>query len=181
MEPVILETRVISDCMVTAALGDLTSERTDAIVNAANSHLTHGGGLAGAIVKTGGSIIQRESSELAPVSVGDAVSTTAGALPCRWVIHAVGPKWGEGDEETKLRSAVRSSLDEARRLGVRTVSLPAISTGIFGYPKDAGTRVIVDSVVHWLESHPDHGFDEIRCIAFDRPTADLFSAALATI
>ncbi len=178
MEPTILETRVVAGCTVRAVLGDLTAERVDAIVNAANSRLIHGGGLAGAIVGRGGAIIQEESDKLAPIPVGGASATSAGTLPSRWVIHTVGPRWGEGDEEAKLRAAVVSSLEEATRLGARTLALPAISTGIFGYPKPSGTRVIVDTVCRWLEDHPDSNFDEVRFTAFDHPTADLFAAAL---
>jgi O-acetyl-ADP-ribose deacetylase (regulator of RNase III) len=181
MEPKILETKVIDSCTVRAVLGDLTCEKVDAVVNAANRHLAHGGGLAGAIVRAGGSIIQDESTELAPVEVGGVVSTSAGTLPCRWVIHAVGPRWGEGDEEAKLRSAVTASLNEAHRLGARSVALPAISTGIFGYPKEDGTRVIVDTIRRWLHSVTEHELEEIRLTAFDEPTAGLFARALSVV
>jgi len=173
-----LEERTVGGCIVVAVLGDLTTEQVDAVVNAANSHLAHGGGLAGAIVRRGGRTIQEESDRLAPVAVGGTAVTGAGALPCRWVIHAVGPRWGEGDEEAKLRSAVRSSLEEAERLGARSLALPAISTGIFGYPKEAGTRVIVDEVLGWLGDRSGTTLSEVRLTAFDRPTADLFAAAL---
>ncbi len=173
-----LEERVVGGCTIVAVLGDLTAEEVDAVVNAANSHLAHGGGLAGAIVRRGGRVIQEESDRLAPVAVGGTAVTGAGALPCRWVIHAVGPRWGEGDEEAKLRSAVRSSLEEAEGLGARSIALPAISTGIFGYPKVEGTRVIVDEVLGWLGGHAGAHLSEVRLTAFDRPTAELFAAAL---
>ena len=163
---------------IQAVLGDLTAECVDAIVNAANSRLAHGGGLAGAIVRRGGRIIQRESDSLAPVEVGHAASTSAGDLPSRWVIHAVGPRWGEGDEEGKLRSAVSAALDEADRLDARSVALPAISTGIFGYPKKAGTRTIVDEVLRWVADHPGTAIETLRLTAFDEETAGLFAAAL---
>ena len=177
----IVEEREVGGCTLRVVLGDLTAERVDAVVNAANSRLAHGGGLAGAIVARGGAVIQEESSRLAPVAVGGAVATTAGALPCRWVIHAVGPRWGEGDEEAKLRSAVRSSLAEARRLAVRTLALPAISTGIFGYPKEEGTRVIVDELVRWIEKGRGPAFEAIHLTAFDRTTAELFASALRAV
>jgi len=178
MDRLILEEREVGGCTLRAVLGDLTVERVDAIVNAANSMLAHGGGLAGAIVARGGQVIQSESSRLAPVAVGGAVVTTAGDLPCSWVIHAVGPRWGEGDEEAKLRSAVRSSLEEADRLAARTVALPAISTGIFGYPKREGTRVIVDELLRWIERGPKTRLEAVHLTAFDRPTAELFANAL---
>lgn len=181
MDPKVLETRVVAGRIIAAVLGDLTEERVDAIVNAANSHLAHGGGLAGAIVRRGGDVIQRESDRLAPVSVGSAATTGAGSLPSRWVIHAVGPRWGEGDEERKLRSAVRSSLAEADRLGAASVALPAISTGIFGYPKREGTRVITEETCGWLSEHDGTSLAEVRLTAFDEETAALFAEALRSL
>jgi O-acetyl-ADP-ribose deacetylase (regulator of RNase III) len=175
-----LASRTVSSCTVTAVLGDLTEQRVDAIVNAANSALAHGGGLAGAIVRRGGTVIQEESDRLAPVPVGSAATTGAGALPCRWVIHAVGPRWGAGDEELKLRSAVRSCLVEATRLDARSLALPAISTGIFGYPAPDGTKVIVDELCGWLTDHPGTRLRDVRLTAFDEGTAALFAAALAS-
>ena len=177
MEARILAEVTIAGCRLQAVQGDMTEEQVDAIVNAANSRLMHGGGLAEAIVRRGGDRIQEESDRLAPVEVGHAVSTSAGALQARWVIHAVGPRLGEGDEEAKLRSAVRASLDEARRLGARSVALPAISTGIFGYPKPEGTRVLVDESVLWLRSNPSTIY-QLRFTAFDTLTAELLASAV---
>jgi O-acetyl-ADP-ribose deacetylase (regulator of RNase III) len=159
--------------------GDLTLEAVDAIVNAANSALAHGGGIAGAIVRRGGESIQEESYRVAPVPVGGAAVTGAGKLPCRYVIHAVGPVWGEGGEEAKLRSAVRSALARAEERGLVSVALPAISTGIFGYPKAAGCRVIAEEVRSHLEL-ADHGVRLIRLVAIDVETAShLLDAARA--
>jgi len=178
MRATVLTSRKRGRSLIEAVLGDLTDEQVDAIVNAANSGLAHGGGLAGAIVRRGGAVIQTESSRLAPVPVGGAVVTTAGSLPCRHVIHAVGPRWGEGNEEPKLRSAIRSSLDRAAELSATSVALPAISTGIFGYPKPEGTRTIVDELIAWIDSHPDTAPTRIRLVAFDQPTASLLAAAV---
>lgn len=150
--------------------GDLTEQRVDAIVNAANCGLAHGGGLAAAIVRRGGDEIQAESWSKAPVPVGDAVVTGAGRLPCRHVIHAVGPRFGEGDEEAKLRRAVRSALACAEALGLASVALPAISTGIFGYPKADGCRVIVAEVRAHLEGRRGT-VREIRLVSLDEETA----------
>lgn len=180
MDAIVLHEAEIEETAVRAVLGDMTQERVDAVVNAANSQLLHGGGLAGAIVRRGGQSIQEESLEVAPVPVGGAVATGAGRLPSRWVIHAVGPRWGEGDEEAKLRSAVRSALDTALELGARSVSLPAISTGIFGYPKADGVRVIVDTSLAWLRDHRG-ALRELRFVAFDRETATLFAETLAEV
>lgn len=126
--------------------GDITTLEVDAIVNAANSHLAHGGGVAAAIARAGGKTIQEESDQIGHVPVGGAVHTSGGRLPARWVIHAVGPRMGEGDEPAKLRSAVRSALELAEDLGARSVALPAISTGIFGYPlEDAATEILSEA------------------------------------
>jgi O-acetyl-ADP-ribose deacetylase (regulator of RNase III) len=177
MTPEVLASRKCGNVYLQAVLGDLTTEEVDAVVNAANSHLIHGGGLAAAIVDKGGMIIQLESSDLAPVAVGHAAVTSAGDLPARWIIHAVGPEWGCGDEETKLRSAVRSALDAAHDLGAESVALPAISTGIFGYPKAEGTRVIIDEVHQWL-GRVDTALTVVRFTASDAETANLFAGAL---
>ncbi len=177
MDSRILASATAGPCRLEAVLGDMTAETTDAIVNAANRRLAHGGGLAGAIVRAGGDVIQRESDRLAPIEVGHATTTSAGALPCRWVIHAVGPRWGEGDEEAKLRSAVLSALDEADRIGARSLSLPAISTGIFGYPKEEGVRTIVDELARRLGARTTQ-LETVRLVAFDESTATLFAAAI---
>jgi len=156
--------------------GDLTAQAVDAIVNAANSGLQHGGGVAGAIVRRGGESIQRESDALAPVPVGGAVVTGAGRLPCRFVIHAVGPVWGERDEEAKLRAAVSAALARAEERGLESVAVPAISTGIFGYPKAKGCRVIVETVIARLEA--GGSLRLVRLVAIDEETARHFAAAL---
>ena len=183
MDPRILAEQAGKHYLLQAVLGDMTAERVDAIVNAANSNLAHGGGLAGAIVARGGAVIQEESNKLAPVATGDAAVTSAGNLPCRWVIHAVGPIWGDGNEEASLRSAVRASLDRAAELGAASISLPAISTGIFGYPKQEGTATIIEEARLWLDRHPDSSLTTVRFTAFDELTAGLFAngiRALAT-
>jgi O-acetyl-ADP-ribose deacetylase (regulator of RNase III) len=181
MESRVLASQTIAGCQLEAVLGDMTAERVDAIVNAANTNLAHGGGLAGAIVARGGAVIQDESNTLAPVATGGAAVTSAGALPCRWVIHAVGPIWGDGKEESLLRSAVRTSLDRAAELGAASIALPAISTGIFGYPKEEGTATIVDEVRSWLSAHPDSSPTTVRFTAFDEPTADFFAVAVRAL
>lgn len=161
---------------------DITEEDTEAIVNAANSLLKHGGGVAGAIVRKGGKVIQEESDrivkERGAIPVGSAVWTTGGNLKAKFVIHAVGPVWGERDEERKLRSAVRSALKVAEELGVSSVSLPAISTGIFGYPKDEGTKVIVDEVINFLKEREKTPLKEVHLTAIDDETTNLFKKHL---
>ena len=159
--------------VVKVVLGDITEEEVDAIVNAANSHLKHGGGVAGAIVRKGGKVIQEESDRIGYCPVGKAVYTSAGKLKAKYVIHAVGPRWGEGDEEDKLRSAVRSALEVATQLGLKSVALPAISTGIFGYPKEEGTRVILDEVLKFLKEK-ETTLEEVRLTNIDEETSNLF-------
>ncbi|MCW8984833.1 MAG: macro domain-containing protein [Thermoanaerobaculales bacterium] len=181
MDPRILAEHVGNHYVLQAVLGDMTAERVDAIVNAANSNLAHGGGLAGAIIARGGAVIQEESDKLAPVATGNAAVTSAGNLPSRWVIHAVGPIWGEGNEEASLRSAVRASLDRAAKLGATSIALPAISTGIFGYPKQEGTTTIVEEARSWLDGHPDSSLTTVRFTAFDELTAELFADAIRVL
>lgn len=155
--------------------GDLTEEHVDAIVNAANAHLRHGGGVAGAIVRRGGRQIQDESDawvrEHGPVPHDHPAITEAGSLPCRYVIHAVGPVWGAGDEDTKLSAAVGGSLEVADRTGLVSMALPAISTGIFGFPRRRAARIILEAIrKYFLE--PDQSNPStlglIRLVLYDR-------------
>ncbi|RMF30079.1 MAG: macro domain-containing protein [Candidatus Nitrosothermus koennekii] len=129
--------------------GDITDLDVDAIVNAANSRLKHGGGVAYAIVKKGGSIIQEESDKIGYCPVGNAVITTAGRLKAKYVIHAVGPRYGEGDEDRKLRDATLNALRLADKYNLKSIAFPAISTGIFGFPKDRCAKIMLDTVMNY--------------------------------
>jgi O-acetyl-ADP-ribose deacetylase (regulator of RNase III) len=164
--------------------GDLTEESVDAIVNAANAHLLHAGGLAAAIVRRGGKCIQDESNtwvrEHGPISHARPALTGAGLLPCRYVIHAVGPRWGEGDEDTKLRTTVTAALSLADQRGFKNVALPAISTGIFGFPKERGAEVILDAVADFCRAHPESSLQDIRITLIDAPTLRVFATAFAS-
>lgn len=131
--------------------GDITRLEVDAIVNAANTHLQHGGGVAWAIASRGGKVIQDESDRIGYVPTGSAAATSGGDLPCRYVIHAVGPKWGEGDEDQKLASATRAALQRAEELELRSLAYPAISAGIYGFPIDRCARVMLREVQVGLE------------------------------
>lgn len=159
------------------AVGDITLENTDAIVNAANSDLKHGGGVAGAIVRRGGAVIQAESDRIGKVGVGMAAHTSAGNLSCRYVIHAVGPRWGEGDEEKKLANAVISALEKGAKLGVKTISLPPISSGIFGFPKDRCAEILLEQAVSYLQRESETSVEEIRFCIIDKPSFAAFEAA----
>ena len=158
--------------------GDITAEQTDAIVNAANSHLAHGAGVAGAIVRRGGPIIQAESDqwvrEHGLVTHAEPALTSGGALPCRYVIHAVGPLWGEGGEDGKLQAAIQGSLQLAERLGLVSISIPAISTGIFGFPRHRAARVMIDTILRYLQQAPDSPLKLIRLVLFDPATVQVF-------
>jgi O-acetyl-ADP-ribose deacetylase (regulator of RNase III) len=161
---------------VEAVQGDITAEPVDAIVNAANERLAPGGGVCGAIHAAGGPSIAEECRHLGHCPTGGAVATTAGALPARFVIHAVGPVWGGGDrgEAELLSSAYVSALEEAARVGARTVAFPAISTGIYGYPLEAATAVAVEAVAGWK----GEGVDLVRFVCFDDRTLDAYRTAL---
>lgn len=154
-------------------IGDIREEPVDAIVNAANGQLAHGGGVAAAIAGAAGPELGRESREHVrthgPVPTGEAVVTTAGELPHRGVIHAVGPRQGEGDEEEKLARAVASALLRAHERGWRSVSLPAISSGVFSVPHEVCARAYVAGVRRHLEEHPDSSLEEIRLCMLEGP------------
>lgn len=163
--------------------GDLTAAYVDAIVNAANARLQHGGGVAGAIARRGGPAIQEESD--AWVRLHGAITpdrpalTSAGELPCRYVIHAVGPVWGEGDEDAKLAQAVDSALRLAASHNLTTLALPAISTGIFGFPKDRAAEVILNALAEYFAGHTESTLRRVDVTLFDAPTLEAFAQAFA--
>lgn len=158
--------------------GDITEERVDAIVNAANAQLVHGGGVAGAIVRKGGEVIQIESdrwvAKYGPVDHASPAFTSAGRLPCRYVIHAVGPHWGQGDEDRRLSAAITGSLNLAEKLGVQSIAFPAISTGIFGFPRERAAPIIFDAMRDYFSAHPDSRIRLIRLVIIDKPTLNIF-------
>ncbi len=154
--------------------GDITERDVDAIVNAANSRLQHGGGVAGAIVRKGGSIIQEESDKIGFTPVGTAVITTAGKLPSKHVIHAVGPRMGEGDEDNKLKNAVLNSILTASEKNLNSISLPAISSGIFGFPKDRCARILVKEAVEFFKKNKDSSLQVIEFCIYDDLTLSYF-------
>jgi O-acetyl-ADP-ribose deacetylase (regulator of RNase III) len=159
--------------------GDLTAETTEAIVNAANEQLQHGGGVAGAISRQGGDVIQRESNawvrQHGPVQTGSAAITSAGKLAARYVIHAVGPVWGSGNDEQKLASAVNSALTLVESHQLTSIAIPGISSGIFGGPKDICARVIIQTTLDYLRQNPATSLKEIRFCNIDSLTATTFA------
>jgi len=155
--------------------GDITERNTDAIVNAANSYLKHGGGVAAAIVRKGGSTIQDESDKIGFVSVGSAVITTAGKLTSKAVIHVVGPRTGEGNEDEKLTNAVKNALLLASKQNFSSVSMPAISSGIFGFPKDKCAKILVEESKRFLENETT-SIEVIEFCIIDDETIEYFKA-----
>jgi O-acetyl-ADP-ribose deacetylase (regulator of RNase III) len=154
--------------------GDITERDVEAIVNAANSYLQHGGGVAGAIVRKGGQIIQEESDKIGYVPVGGAAVTVAGKLPAKFVIHAVGPRMGEGDEDNKLKNAVRSSLQLASEKGLKSISIPAISSGIFGFPKDRCALILIQETLKYIRENPYSSIETIEFCIYDDLTIGYF-------
>ena len=164
--------------------GDITTIEACAIVNAANSALVPGGGVAGAIHRAGGPAIladlERRYGQGRYCPTGNAVVSAAGDLPATIVIHAVGPVWrgGGAGEPDLLASAYRTSLDLAAREGCRTVAFPSISTGIYSYPVDTAAAIALGTVDAWIADHPD-GLDEVTFVLFSRETLEAFERAVA--
>lgn len=158
--------------------GDITLETTEAIVNAANSQLIHGGGVAGAILRSGGLVIQQESTlwvrQNGLVTREKPAVTSAGNLPCKMVIHAVGPVWGEGDEIAKLQETLEGIFYTAETLKVQSLSIPAISTGIFGFPVELAAPMFYQSIQEYLTATPGSGIKLIRITIIDTPTLEIF-------
>lgn len=161
--------------------GDITEREVDAIVNAANSHLQHGGGVAGAIVRKGGQVIQEESDRIGFTPVGHSVLTGSGKLSCKAVIHTVGPRMGEGDEDTKLKSAVNSALLLATEKGFKSVSMPAISSGIFGFPKDRCAIILVRESARFLKNNPSSSLETVEFCIYDAETFTFFKAEFESL
>ncbi len=160
---------------------DLTERDVDAIVNAANSHLQHGGGVAGAIVRKGGRVIQDESDRIGVVPVGSAAITTAGKLKARYVIHAVGPMMGEGDEDNKLKRAINSVLNLAAGKKLKSISVPAISAGIFGFPKDRCAKILAGETAAFLKNNAASSLGLVEFCIFDREAYGYFKAEIDKI
>jgi O-acetyl-ADP-ribose deacetylase len=182
VEHVSVETAV-GDTRIVALTGDLTRQEVDAIVNAANAHLQHGGGVAAAIARAAGPVLQRESdawvAEHGPLRDGLAAVTSAGRLPCRFVVHVAGPVHDPGREDNadRLGTAVVAALDAAAEHGARSLAFPAISAGIYGYPLDEATAVLAGTVTTWAQRHPGR-LDEVRLVGFEERVTDAFGAAL---
>jgi len=163
---------------VSFVVGDLTEQRVDAIVNAANEALVAAAGVCGAIRRAGGDEIFDECARLGGCATGDAKATGAGRLPARYVVHAVGPIFRDGQhgEPELLASAYRRSLEVAEELGCRTVAFPALSTGIFGYPPELAAPVALGAVGELADR-----FDEVRLVFLDDALRRVFADAAESL
>ena len=177
MNAVLVEKKLKSNQTIQIVQGDITIEAVDAIVNAANESLQHGGGVARTISNQGGPVIQKESDawvrEHGRVTHENPAWTSGGRLPAKYVIHAVGPVWGDGDEDNKLESAVKGSLRLADELQCSSAALSAISTGIYGFPKARAAQIIFSAIENYFVENSS-GLKTVKLVLYDQPTVDVF-------
>ena len=176
---------VLGETVIRVQEGDITTLEVDAIVNAANEHLAHGGGVAAAIARAGAPDVNDESRawirDHGSVAPGTAAVTSAGPMPADIVVHVVGPRYRSGaPNEELLAQAVAAVLDAAVASGARSVALPAISAGIFGYPRDEATKVIWATVASWVADHPA-ALTDVVLVGYDPGTAEDFRKAMAAL
>ncbi len=169
--------KIVNGKKIILVQGDLTDLAVDAIVNAANARLQLGGGVAGAIRAKGGPSIQEECNRIGPIKVGEAAVTGGGKLKASYVIHAVGPMYGEGDDDEKLRNATLNSLARATEKGLASIALPAISTGIFGFPKDRCAVIMLRAASEFLADSTTSLREVIFCL-WSRDDLQLFEKTL---
>ena len=169
----------INKTVIELMQSDITDLDTDAIVNAANAALQLGGGVAGAIRRKGGPKIQEECNKIGGTHVGGAVITTAGNLKAKYVIHAVGPVHGEEHEDEKLKDATLNSLILADKNRLKSIAFPAISTGIFGFPRDRCATIMLSTTITYLEGPTP--LERIVYCLYDHDTFETFKTALQTL
>lgn len=178
---IIDELKVNENKLLRLIEGDITERNVDVIVNPANSYLVHGGGVAGAIVRKGGKIIQKESEKIGFVEVGKSVITSSGNLPCRSIIHTVGPQMGEGNEDEKLTDAINSCLELASQKAFQSISIPAISSGIFGFPKDRCAKILVNETIKYLSQIKNSNINIVEFCLLDKDTINEFQKELKNL
>ena len=162
---------------IEAREADITKLDVEAIANAANTELRHGGGVAAAIVRAGGPAVQEESLQKAPIGLGEAVETTGGEMPCRWVIHAATMELGGPTSADVIRRATASTLAKADELGARALALVAVGTGVGGFPVDEAARIEVEEVRRHLDS--GSGLELVVFAVFGDEAREAFERALA--
>jgi len=171
----------INGIKVEISICDITKDDSEVIVNAANSNLKHGGGVAWAIVREGGYEIQKESDEYVKkhgsVPTGEVAVTSAGKLKAKYVIHAVGPIWrgGKNSEDSLLFNAVYNSLKKADELGVESIAMPAISTGIYGFPKDRAAKIFGKAISKFIRDFKSTRIKRIKICHIDEKSAEIFA------
>ena len=166
----------VNNSILELVKGDITEMETEAIVNAANAQLILGGGVAGVIRAKGGPKIQEECNRMGGTFVGGAVVTTAGNLKAKHVIHAVGPRMGEGNEDEKLKNATLNSLKAADGNNLRSVSFPAISTGVFGFPIERCAEIMLKTTIDYLKG--ETGLEKVVFCLFGRASYQVFENQL---
>lgn len=171
--------RRIGRTTVAVQQADITRLAVDAVVNAANTHLWMGGGVAGALKRAGGAVIEEEAVRLGPIGVGEAVATGAGALPCRYVIHAATMGQDLTTSGAAIEAAARSGLRVAEELGCTSLALPALGTGVGGFPLEEAVRLIVEAVAASLRG--GSGLERVVLVAFNAEAAEAFAGALEEI
>ncbi len=179
-----MQTKSIKKSKLILIQGDITKQETEAIVNAANSSLMGGGGVDGAIHRAGGPAILEECkkivAKIGSLPTGEAVITTGGNLVAKYVIHTVGPVWGAGTrkEPELLANCYKNSLTQAKEKGIKTISFPSISTGVYRYPVDQAATIAIETVADFLKNN---GIDEVYFVLFDDGTYLAYSQALSGI
>jgi len=169
---------VLNGTVIRLVQGDITEQDLDAVVNAANKHLQLGSGVAGAIRRKGGPLIQQECNRIGDVNVGDAVITTGGDLKARHVIHAVGPHASNPDADNLLAKATENSLRVAGENGLASLAFPAISTGVFGYPLHKCAQVMLGAVTVYLKANDETGIEEVVFCLYDSAAYEVFETEM---
>jgi O-acetyl-ADP-ribose deacetylase (regulator of RNase III) len=166
----------IKNSLLELVEGDITEMDAEAVVNAANANLILGSGVAGAIQKKGGPEIQKECNKIGGTFVGGAVKTTGGNLKAKYVIHAVGPRMGEGNEDEKLKNATLNSLKLADEENIKSISFPAVSSGIFGFPIDRCAKIMLRATIDYLEGQTD--LEKVVFCLFGQDSLNVFENQL---
>jgi len=167
---------IIGNSKIKLIQGDITELNTDVIVNAANAQLIMGGGVAGAIRRKGGPLIQEECNKIGGSFVGGAVMTTGGNLKAKHVIHAIGPRMGEGDEDQKLKNATLNSFKLMDKHKLKRISFPAISTGIFGYPIEKCAKIMISTAKEYLSGETQ--IEEVVFCLYSKTDFEVFKKEL---